>query len=327
MLLRVRAELPTGFLMEIGDSEPPKVDDDLLACLAGNECPDVLAVLDVNFTARWVSPSVEAVLGYGQTDLIGAGIADIVHLEDLAPIVNGIAEATRFEGRHAAVECRLRSATGVWVPTRASSATFDRDGETWWVLSIRAVADDDLVLGRRARLQVLAQEAALTCSEMRSDERGALVTIMENLAAVIGASGVAVWSCHDGESRLSTSWTRGEHDSVPRPIAPAEVLASDGYVVHHGPDEESGAPHGGGSGDRTAQQSQRSRGSGGGTEPTCRRGRLGRLQRRPRWRDPVASCTPRRCGLIPSRRCWSEPRPISSQGSTTAPLSKSEWLC
>lgn len=241
VLLKVRAELPTGFLMEIGDSEPPKVDDDLLACLAGNECPDVLAVLDVNFTARWVSPSVEAVLGYGQTDLIGAGIADIVHLEDLAPIVNGIAEATRFEGRHAAVECRLRSATGVWVPTRASSATFDRDGETWWVLSIRAVADDDLVLGRRARLQVLAQEAALTCSEMRSDERGALVTIMENLAAVIGASGVAVWSCHDGESRLSTSWTRGEHDSVPRPIAPAEVLASDGYVVHHGPDEESGA--------------------------------------------------------------------------------------
>lgn len=233
--------MPTGLLMEMVETNSMNAQDDrALACLASQECPDVLAVLDADFAARWVSPSVTPVFGHDPSDLVGTGIAEFVHLEDLGPIVNGIAEAGRTESRHAAVECRLRSQSGAWVPSRVSSATFDHDGNTWWVLSIRAIADDDLVLGRRARLQCLAQEAALTCSEMRSDERGALVTILENMAVVIGASGIAIWSHLDGDSHLSTSWTRDRHRSVPRPVAPVDALVTDGYVVHHNHDEESG---------------------------------------------------------------------------------------
>lgn len=234
--------MPTGILMELAESGSQTEDDQrALACLAGQECPDVLAVLDPDFATHWVSPSVKAVFGHEPTDLVGTGIADVVHLEDLGPIVNGIAEAGRIESRHAAVECRLRSATGVWVPSRIASTTFDRDGSTWWVLSIRAVADDDAVLGRRARLQTLAQETALTCSEMRSDEQGALVAILENMASVVGATGIAIWSCQNGDTQLSTSWTRDQHRSVPRPVAPADALATNGYVVHHYPDYETGA--------------------------------------------------------------------------------------
>lgn len=241
MVLKDRPGVPTGLLMEMAENNSPTADDQrALACLAGEECPDVLAVLDPDFAARWVSPSVKAVFGHEPADLIGTGIADFVHLEDLGPIMNGIAEAGRIESRHAAVECRLRSATGGWVPSRISSTTFDRDGNTWWVLSIRAVADDDAVLGRRARLQTLAQETALTCSEMRSDEQGALVTILENMAVVIGASGIAIWSCQDGDNQLSTSWTRNQQSSVPRPVAPPGALVTNGYVVHHYPDEDSG---------------------------------------------------------------------------------------
>lgn len=226
--------------MEMAASDATNAQDDRdLACTAGRQCPDVLAVLDSDFAARWVSPSAKAVFGHDPSELVGTGIADFVHLEDLGPIVNGIAEAGRIESRHAAVECRLRSSTGVWVPSRVASTTFDHDGDTWWVLSIRAVADDDLVLGRRARLQTLAQETALTCSEMRSDEQGALVAILENMGAVIGASGIAIWSHVEGDLQLSTSWTR-EHRSVPRPVAPREALASNGYVVHHYPEEGSG---------------------------------------------------------------------------------------
>ena len=216
------------------------VDDTPLACLAGEQCPDVLAVLDDDFTARWVSPSAQQVFGHDPRRLVGTGMADFVHLEDLGPVVNGVAEAARIEGRHASVECRLRSADGRWIPSRVASRTFLHEGGTWWVLSIRPVADDDALLGRRARLQTLAQETALSCSEMRSDERSALVTILENLAAVIGAVGVAVWTCHSEEVQLSTSWSRDRHRSVPRPVAPPETLQAHGYVVHHIEDPTTG---------------------------------------------------------------------------------------
>ncbi len=208
------------------------LDDEGFAALAGRRSPDVLAVLGPDFTARWISPSVRDVFGHDPGDLVATGLTEFVHFEDLGPIVNGIAEASRVDSRHAAVECRLRSASMVWVPSRVTSATFDRNGETWWVLSIRAVADDDIVIGRRVRLQALAQETALTCSEMRSDEQGTLVTIIENLAAVIGARAIAIWSASEGDMVLSANWSRDEHSSVPRPVAPREALAAKGYVVH-----------------------------------------------------------------------------------------------
>lgn len=212
--------------------------DQALAYLAAHECPDVLAVLDEDLTARWVSPSVSGVFGHDPAELVGTGLVDFVHMEDLTPVVNGVAEAARIEARHASVECRLRSASGTWVPSRISSRTFESEGGLWWVLSIRTVADDDQVLGRRSRLQNLAQEVALTCSEMRSDERDELVTILENLAAVTGATGIAVWTLHGGDPQLSADWTRDGHRSVPRPVAPPAALADAGYVVHHYRDPE-----------------------------------------------------------------------------------------
>lgn len=239
--LKDRCGVPTGFLMEMVESDPSTADDRrALACLAAEESPDVLALLDPDLTARWVSPSVKAVLGHEPCELAGLGLADLVHFEDLGPIINGIAEAGRIDGRHASVECRLRSVAGAWVPSRITSTTFERDGGTWWVLNVRAVADDDVVLGRRSRLQALAQETALTCSEMRSDERGALAAILENLGVVIGASGIAIWSSGDGDNQLVTSWTRDGRRSVPRPVAPRETLAATGYVVHRYPDDETG---------------------------------------------------------------------------------------
>lgn len=203
-----------------------------LACLAGRRCPDVLAVLGPDFTARWVSPSVEASFGHDPADLVGLGVADLVHMEDLGPILNGITEAERNGGRHAAVECRLRTASGGFLPTRATSTSFLHEGETWWTLSIRTVADDDAVVGRRSRLQALASEAALTCSEMRSDERGSLLTILESLAAVIGATGIAVWTGRRGNSQICTGWTQDERRAAPRPVVPVEALGSSGYQVH-----------------------------------------------------------------------------------------------
>ncbi|MEZ5269237.1 MAG: PAS domain-containing protein [Microthrixaceae bacterium] len=87
-----------------------------LACLAGRRCPDVLAVLGPDFTARWVSPSVEASFGHDPADLVGLGVADLVHMEDLGPILNGITEAERNGGRRGG---RVPPPHGVrWIPAR-----------------------------------------------------------------------------------------------------------------------------------------------------------------------------------------------------------------
>ncbi|MFV0318550.1 MAG: diguanylate cyclase domain-containing protein [Microthrixaceae bacterium] len=203
-----------------------------LAQVAGRECPDVLALLDSEFTARWVSPSITAAFGHDPESLLGTGVSEMVHMEDLTPVLNGIDDAGRADGRHAAIECRLQTASGDFLPARVTSRSFTRDGEMWWVLSIRPVADDDSLVGKRSRLQFLASEAALTCSEMRSDERANLVTTLENLAAIIGASGIAVWKVTDVEGELCTSWTAYPRGTPPRPVVPIESLQASGHQTH-----------------------------------------------------------------------------------------------
>ena len=149
------------------------MDDDAerWATAAAAHSPDVLVVLDPEFRARWVSPSVEPALGYRPDDLVGFGIADIVALDELGPVMNAVEESKRGIGVHQAIEVRLRNEAGAYVATRVTTTTFDQDGEMWWALSIRPVENDAALTTRRARLQNTAHETALACSEVRAGEQ------------------------------------------------------------------------------------------------------------------------------------------------------------
>lgn len=182
-------------------------------------------LLDEGFQARWVSPSVQSALGYRPEDLVGFGIADIVAIDELGPVMNAVEESKRQIGVHQAIEVRLRNADGEFIATRVTTTTFEQGASMWWALSIRPVDNDDALRARRARLQNIAHETALACSELRSGEQSRLESMLATLGLLTDATSIGVFTEH-GE--LAVSWALPGSDVV-APTAQPEELHRDGY--------------------------------------------------------------------------------------------------
>ena len=76
---------------------------------------DIVMITDANGTIRYISPSVERVLGYQPEELIGTSSALYVHPDDLQRSLEELAEAASKPGVHpVAVETRVRRKDGSW---------------------------------------------------------------------------------------------------------------------------------------------------------------------------------------------------------------------
>jgi diguanylate cyclase (GGDEF)-like protein/PAS domain S-box-containing protein len=75
---------------------------------------DVIGVLEKDGTVRHVSPSVMQVLGYRTEDLVGSGIFDYVHPDDVQRASGALAETLAKPGVLPPVEFRVRGADGAW---------------------------------------------------------------------------------------------------------------------------------------------------------------------------------------------------------------------
>jgi PAS domain S-box-containing protein len=76
---------------------------------------DVVMVTDVEGTIRYVSPSVERVLGYRPEEQIGTNAAEYVHPDDLKKGLDALSEAVSKPGVHpVAVETWVRHKDGSW---------------------------------------------------------------------------------------------------------------------------------------------------------------------------------------------------------------------
>src|ERR1700682_4358337 len=71
---------------------------------------DLISILNVDGTIRYVSPSHERVLGYRLDELVGQNVFSFVHPDDLAGIKESFARA---DGA-ASLECRFRHKDGSW---------------------------------------------------------------------------------------------------------------------------------------------------------------------------------------------------------------------
>jgi PAS domain S-box-containing protein len=76
---------------------------------------DIVMVTDVEGTIRYVSPSVERVLGYRPEEQIGTNATEYVHPDDLKQGLDALSEAVSKPGVHpVAVETRVRHKDGSW---------------------------------------------------------------------------------------------------------------------------------------------------------------------------------------------------------------------
>jgi PAS domain S-box-containing protein len=76
--------------------------------------PAMIAVLDESGEYRYVSPSVETVLGYEPDQLIGEDAFALIHEDDRGTVVEEFTSALGVPDRRATVEYRYRHASGDW---------------------------------------------------------------------------------------------------------------------------------------------------------------------------------------------------------------------
>jgi diguanylate cyclase (GGDEF)-like protein/PAS domain S-box-containing protein len=75
---------------------------------------DVIAIIDADDVVRYVSPTVERVLGYLPSDLIGTSLFNALHPDDAGEVAVLLREALVEAGEHQIVEARVRHQAGDW---------------------------------------------------------------------------------------------------------------------------------------------------------------------------------------------------------------------
>ena len=75
---------------------------------------DVILVHDDQGTLKFVSPSVDRILGYPRQSLIGRNALEFIHPDDHAPLRKALASLTAEPGSIASAEVQVRHADGSW---------------------------------------------------------------------------------------------------------------------------------------------------------------------------------------------------------------------
>ncbi|HEX8236495.1 MAG TPA: diguanylate cyclase [Abditibacteriaceae bacterium] len=75
---------------------------------------DIITVLEADGTIRYESPSIQRILGYEQTELVGQHAFDFVHPEDVSRVIGLFAQSVHEPGVAVAVQFRFRHKDGSW---------------------------------------------------------------------------------------------------------------------------------------------------------------------------------------------------------------------
>jgi PAS domain S-box-containing protein len=78
-------------------------------------CHDIMTVRDAHARVRYMSPSVNRVLGYTQEQMIGSTGFDLIHPEDRSAVEIALNEFWKNPGARDSIQYRARHANGKWV--------------------------------------------------------------------------------------------------------------------------------------------------------------------------------------------------------------------
>jgi diguanylate cyclase (GGDEF)-like protein/PAS domain S-box-containing protein len=136
---------------------------------------DIIVVLDREAQIRYVSPSVERVLGHATAALIGQSIIPFVHPDDIEAAETGFANTLSFAGEHLPIDVRLRHADGSWRTVEARGTNLLDDPDL-----------DGIVINVRDVTERMEAVAALQASEARLQ---AIVNTSPDMIAILDAEG------------------------------------------------------------------------------------------------------------------------------------------
>jgi diguanylate cyclase (GGDEF)-like protein/PAS domain S-box-containing protein len=90
---------------------------------------DIVAITDPDAGLSWISPAVEAILGFRPEDLVGRCTVDLVHPDDVASVVERFLSVSDDSSLHRTVELRLRRSDGEyqWFLCSIANRTGDPD--------------------------------------------------------------------------------------------------------------------------------------------------------------------------------------------------------
>ncbi|MEW6570164.1 MAG: ATP-binding protein [Nitrospirota bacterium] len=107
------AELASIALVQKRAEEAVRASEEYFRLLTENAL-DIFAVLEVDGTVRYVSPSIEGVLGYKREEVIGGSPLKNVHPDDLPDIVQTLTHLAQHPGSTQFVQLRYRHKDGSW---------------------------------------------------------------------------------------------------------------------------------------------------------------------------------------------------------------------
>lgn len=76
---------------------------------------DIMTVRDADGKVRYMSPSVNRVLGYTQEQLVGTIGLELIHPEDRSAVENALSEFWKSPGARDSIQYRAKHANGTWV--------------------------------------------------------------------------------------------------------------------------------------------------------------------------------------------------------------------
>jgi len=158
--------------------------------LLAENASDLVMLVDNDLTIQWVSPSVESVLGWTPSELVGSSSLELVHEDDRRKIsgahlepVTGVAIANEF---------RMMKSDGtfVWMSGR-SQVTYDERGKpNGRVISqrdvVHEVAAREALAASEARYRLLAENATDIVYEI--NEQGIIQWISPSVQKILGRS-------------------------------------------------------------------------------------------------------------------------------------------
>ncbi len=75
---------------------------------------DIVTILGDDGVLRYLSPSVQRLLGYQTQDLLGRSAFEFIHPDDLAPVMEALADAIERPGTPQSAQFRFKHADGTW---------------------------------------------------------------------------------------------------------------------------------------------------------------------------------------------------------------------